>query len=228
MIYLEILSFLATVGMYCAARVLYKRYNKIYFSPLIVTPAVLIAIFMLSHIPYEAYRIGTDPLTYMLEPATIALAVPLYQYFHVLKKYALEILFSVAAGSVLAISSSALLAQSLHLSPELIESAIPRSVTTPIAMEISERIGGLPSITAVIVLVTGIVGSVMGQYVIRVCKIENDVAKGVLFGTSSHAAGTAKAFEFSEVTGSISSVSMILAALITLLAVPLFGWIFGS
>jgi len=227
MIYLEILSFLATVGIYSAAKTLFRRYNKVYFSPLIITPVILIVLLLLTHVPFEAYRAGTDPLTHMLEPATIALAVPLYQYFHVLKKYALEIIFSVVAGSVLAISSSALLAQSLHLSPELIESAIPRSVTTPIAMDISERIGGLPSITAVIVLVTGIIGSVMGQYVIRVFRIENDVAKGVLFGTSSHAAGTAKAFEFNAVTGSISSVSMILAALITLLAVPLFLWMFG-
>jgi predicted murein hydrolase (TIGR00659 family) len=223
MVWLAAGSFFMTIGIYWAAKRLYQRYQKVFLSPLIITPAAIGALLLLTGLPYEAYRQGTLPLTFLLEPATAAFAVPLYKYLPVLKKYALEILVSVLAGSAIAIASTALAAYGLGLAPELILTLIPRSVTTPIAMEIAELIGGLPPLTAAVVILTGITGSVMAQYVIRLLRIENEVVKGIMIGTSSHAIGTAKAFEISPLAGSISSISMILAALVTVLAVVWFA-----
>lgn len=112
------------------------------------------------------------------------------------------------------------IAKVLHLNTQIVDSLIPRSVTTPIAMGVSESIGGIPAITAVFVIMTGLLGSIIGPIIIQLFRIENEIARGVLLGTGAHGAGTSKAFEFSSITGTISSLSMILAALITLLMVP--------
>ncbi|MNP58708.1 Inner membrane protein YohK [compost metagenome] len=118
-------------------------------------------------------------------------------------------------------SSSAVLAKWMHLDITLVTSLIPRSVTTPIAMNVSEVIGGIPNITAVFVIITGLMGAMLGPVVMKMFHIENEVARGVLFGTSAHGTGTSKAFELSSLTGTISSISMILAALFTLGAAPM-------
>lgn len=157
----------------------------------------------------------------MIGPATVALAVPLYKNLAILKKHYLEILVSVLFGSLLAIGSSAGMAKMLHLDVQITGSLVPHSTTTPIAVAVAQVIGGIPSITAVFVLLTGLLGIVLGPLLIRVLRLHHDIAKGVVLGTSAHAAGTSKAFEFGAVSGSISSISMILAAFFTLFFAPL-------
>ncbi|WEG14757.1 CidB/LrgB family autolysis modulator [Pullulanibacillus sp. KACC 23026] len=218
---LGILSLLGTIGIYYGAKKLYQHKAKIYLTPLLITPIILIALILFTHLPFQEYNAGGKWLTYLLQPATIAFAVPLYKNFDILKKHIIEILIGVAFGSGVAMVSSLMFSKWLHLSSAVSDSVIPRSVTTPIAMNISEYIGGVPTITAVVVIMTGILGSIIGPYIIRWLRIDNEIARGVLFGTAAHGAGTSKAFELSPVTGTISSISMILAALFTLCVAPL-------
>lgn len=210
-----------TLIIYWAAKKLYQRKNKVYFSPLLLTPIIIVVILMQTGVSYESYNQGAGWLSDLLQPATVAFAVPLYKNFQTLKKHAAEIMVSVISGSVMAIISSAFLAKWLHLSSSLTTSLVPRSITTPIAMNVSQVIGGVPNMTAVFVIMTGILGSMIGPSVMKVFRIKGDIARGILFGTSAHGTGTSKAFEFSSLSGTISSISMILAALFTLCAAPL-------
>lgn len=210
-----------TLIIYWAAKKLYQRKNKVYFSPLLLTPLIIVVILMQTGVSYESYNVGAGWLSDLLQPATVAFAVPLYKNFQTLKKHAAEIMVSVISGSVMAIISSAFLAKWLHLSSSLTTSLVPRSITTPIAMNVSQTIGGVPNMTAVFVIMTGILGSMIGPSVMKVFRIKGDIARGILFGTSAHGTGTSKAFEFSSLSGTISSISMILAALFTLCTAPL-------
>ena len=216
-----IVSFFITVLLYVAAKRCYQKQPKMYLSPLLTVPLLIVIILLLADISYDTYYDGTRWLSMMLQPATIAFAVPLYRYQDILKQHACEIIVSVLFGSMIAILSSVLIAELLQINPQLVGSLIPRSVTTPIAMDISLISGGVPSITAVFVLITGLLGSVLGPMVIRFLKINNEIARGILFGVSAHAVGTAKAFEFSPTTGTVSILAMIIAAIISVCAVPL-------
>lgn len=212
---------LLTIGIYAGAKRLYRRVPKVYLSPLLITPLLIIVILTQSGISYDAYNEGAKWISKLLEPATVAFAVPLYKNFQTLKRHATEIICGVAAGSVLAMVSSGMLAKWMHLSSPLATSLIPRSITTPIAMNVSEVIGGLPSMTAVFVIMTGILGSMVGPSIMRIFRIRGDIARGILLGTAAHGTGTSKAFEFSSLSGTISSISMIMAALFTLGAAPM-------
>lgn len=215
-----LICLIVTIVVYVLSKQLYRTHPRVYLSPLLITPLTIVIGLILCQIPYETYHSGGKWLSFVLQPATVAFAIPLYKYFDVLKKHALEILASVLTGSIVAIFSSAILAKWMHLDSELVTSLIPRSVTTPIAMNISEMIGGVPNITAVFVIMTGLLGVTLGPLVVKLFRIQGEVARGVLFGTSAHGTGTTKAFEFSSLTGTISSISMILAALFTLVAAP--------
>jgi len=221
MIY-TVFGFLITITIYWIAKRVYRSSkNKALLSPLLLTPIFLVAFLLWSHIPYESYNTSAQYLTKTLQPATMALAIPLYKHFNVLKKHASQILLSVVFGSLIAISSSAYIAGLLGLNTQMIDSLIPRTVTAPMAMDISQSIGGAPAITAVFAILTGIIGSLIGPFIINSLKIKDCIARGVLLGTSSHAAGTTKAFEFGSISGTISSVSMILTGFITIFAAPL-------
>ncbi|WP_425495242.1 CidB/LrgB family autolysis modulator [Paenibacillus tengchongensis] len=209
-----------TVAVYLLAKKLYVRSGKIYCSPLIITPLIMIGILLLSGTSYESYNAGGKWLSDLLQPATVAFAIPLHKNFKVLKKHAAEIAAGVLTGTVTAVLSSMLLAKWLHLSGDLATSLVPRSVTTPIAMSISQNIGGVPSITAVFVILTGILGTLMGPSVLRLFRIDNEIARGVSLGTAAHGTGTSKAFELSSLTGTISSIAMILTALFSIGLAP--------
>jgi predicted murein hydrolase (TIGR00659 family) len=208
-----------TLLIYWAIKKFYVRFPKIYFTPLFLTPLIIVIILLCSGVPYETFHKGTHWLSDMIGPATVALAVPVYKNFEVLKRHAVAVVSSVLFGSTIAIFSSAWIAKQLHLNRQMIESLAPRSATTPIAMAVSNFMGGIPTITAVIVMVTGLLGMVIGPIIIRVFRIRNDVARGVLFGTGAHAAGTSKAFEFGAVAGSVSSIAMVLTAFFTLFTI---------
>ncbi|WP_138495589.1 CidB/LrgB family autolysis modulator [Paenibacillus pinistramenti] len=219
---LGLICLLFTLAVYWVCKKVYKSKPRVYFSPLLVTPIILVVCLLLAKVSYTSYSQGGKLLSDFLQPATIAFAVPLYKYFNVLKKYMVEIVVSVLSGSVAAMISSAFLAKWMHLDASLINSLVPRSVTTPIAMNVSQVIGGIPSITAIFVIITGILGTMIGPVILKLFRIENEIARGVLLGTSAHGTGTSKAFELSSLTGTISSISMILAGLITLGIAPLF------
>lgn len=211
---------LFTLAVYWISKKVYTARPRIYLSPLLITPLVLVICLLIAKVPYSSYNHGGKVLSSLLQPATVAFAIPLHKYFHVLKKHAVEVIVSVLSGSVVAMISSAFLAKWMHLDSSLISSLVPRSVTTPIAMSVSQVIGGVPNITALFVIITGILGTMIGPIILKLFRIENEVARGVLLGTSAHGTGTSKAFELSSLTGTISSISMILAALITLGIAP--------
>ena len=217
---LGMMSLAATIGIYLGSKWVYKRTPRVYLSPLLITPLFIIIFLFCAHIPYNVYNSGGKWLSFMLHPATIAFAVPLYKHFHILKKHSVEIFTGVISGSVIAIVTSMLIAKGLHLSGQIIDSLIPRSVTTPIAMGVSQSIGGIPTVTAVFVIMTGLLGATIGPLIVRYLRIDNEIARGVLFGTSAHAAGTSKAFEYGSISGTISSLSMIIAAIITIFIAP--------
>jgi predicted murein hydrolase (TIGR00659 family) len=221
MLILALGCLIITIAVYGLSKRLYRAVPKVYLSPLLLTPTVVMIVLLLTGVPYETYHIGTEWLSEMIGPATVAMAVPLYKHLAILKKHALTIMVSVCFGSSLAIVSSVWLAKELHLQNQIIDSLALRSTTTPIAMAVTEMLGGTPAITAIFVLMTGLFGMIVGPLIIRLCRIEHEIARGVLFGTSAHTAGTSKAFEFSVVSGSISSVAMIVTAFFTLGTAPL-------
>ncbi|NOU83635.1 CidB/LrgB family autolysis modulator [Paenibacillus sp. LMG 31459] len=209
-----------TIAVYLLAKRIYASSGKMYTSPLIITPLLIIAFLLMTGSSYESYNAGGKWLSDLLQPATIAFAIPLHKNFKVLKKHAAEIAAGVLSGTVIAVISSMLLAKWLHLSGDLATSLVPRSVTTPIAMSISQSIGGVPSITAVFVILTGVLGTMMGPSVLRLFRIDNEIARGVSLGTAAHGTGTSKAFELSSLTGTISSIAMILTALFSIGLAP--------
>lgn len=211
---------LITIVIYAVAQFIYKQRKNLLFSPMLLTPLALITVLSLQNIPYETFNAGTHWLSDLLQPATVAFAIPLYKYFDLLKKHVHAILISVLTGSVLAIITTILLAVLCNIEAEIAASFAPRSITTPFAMAVSETIGGIPNLTANFVIVTGMLGSILGPLLIRVFKIESDIAKGVLLGMGAHAVGTSKAFELGDIEGTISCLSMILAAIITVLIGP--------
>ncbi|MEK3742151.1 LrgB family protein [Brevibacillus sp. FSL K6-0770] len=210
-----LIGFWLTIVIYLTAKRLYRYRPIMLFSPILFTPLLLVVLLLCAQIPYADYNEGGKWLAYMLQPATIAFAVPLYKHYPLLKKHAAQIMISVVSGSAVAVISSAVLALLLHTDQQVLYSLLPRSITTPIAMNVSQMIGGVPSITAVLVLMTGVLGSIIGPYIIAYLRISDDIARGVLLGTSAHGAGTSKAFEISPISGTVSSISMIVAALVT-------------
>jgi len=211
---------LGTLGVYWSVKRLYRICPSLLLTPLLLAPILIITALLGSGISYDTYKTGTAWISGMIGPATVALAVPLYKHLHVLKKHARVIGTSVLAGALLSVMTSVWLAQSLHLSEQLVDSLAPRSATTPVAIAVSGMNGGLPAVTALIVLLTGLLGMVLGPLLIRLLRIRGDIARGVMLGTSAHTAGTAKAFEYGEAAGSISSIAMILTAFVILCAAP--------
>lgn len=213
-------SILITSFIYFTSKKLYARKKRLIFSPLLVTPVALICLLVLFHIPYGNYNSGGQLLTYMLQPATVAFAIPLYKYYPLLRRHAVEIFLSVFAGSIVAILSSVLFSVWLKLSPKVVDSIAPRSITTPFAMALSKTLGGIPPITATFVIITGLVGVIIGPLILALLPIKTKIAKGVLFGMGAHGAGTSKAFEIGSVEGTTASLAMIIAAGMTVFIAP--------
>jgi predicted murein hydrolase (TIGR00659 family) len=203
------------VGMYLA-----KRTKLAIMNPLLIAMAIVIAILMVLKIDYETYNKGGSMITFFLGPATVVLAVPLYRQWELLKKNLAPILVGIIVGSIAGLITILGLGKLLGLDAVLIASMMPKSTTTPIAIEISAVLGGNPSLTATFVSITGITGYIAGVKILSIFGIRNPIAKGVAMGTSCHAVGTAKAMEIGEVEGAMSSLSIGIAGLFTVFMIP--------
>ncbi|MFC7442538.1 LrgB family protein [Laceyella putida] len=212
---LEALLLLLTILIFVVSKKINSKITLVLFSPIIVTPLMLIIILECFHIPYGTYASGTQLLTYMLGPATVAFAVPMYKFQDLLKQHLKEMIISLSIGSFFAVITSILLALLFRLSKIMVISIIPRSVTTPIAMEYAKTLHGNPSLTAVFVMITGLSGVVLGPLLIRLLSLKSPIAKGLLMGMGAHGTGTSKAFELGELEGTFSSLAMIIGAFIT-------------
>ena len=200
-----------------------KKTNFSLFNPLLIAVIFVMGFLSLFHIQYEAYEESASLLSYLLTPATVCLAVPLYEQLELLKKQYKAILFGVISGMVSGLISIFLLSLLFHLNHTQYVTLLPKSITTAIGMGVSEEIGGNVTITVAAIVVTGILGNVIGEVVLRFFHIKEPIAKGIALGAASHAIGTSKAMEIGEVEGAMSSLSLAITGLLTVIAAPIFA-----
>ncbi|MCB1759938.1 MAG: LrgB family protein [Gammaproteobacteria bacterium] len=211
-----------TLSAFVVASALYNRLRRSpLLNPVLLSVVAIVALLHLTDTDYDRYFDGAKFVHFLLGPATVALAVPLYRQFERVRKSALAILVSLVCGSLTAAVSAISLAWLLGAHPVSIVSLAPKSVTAPVAMGISEQLGGLPSLTAVLVILTGIVGAMLGPAVLKLLCIEDPAAQGMAMGTASHGIGTARALQLGELAGAFAGLAMGLNALATALLLPL-------
>jgi predicted murein hydrolase (TIGR00659 family) len=211
-----------TLAAFQAGSWLYRRagLNPL-LNPVLIAVALLVGLLALTGTPYATYFGGAQFVHFLLGPATVALAVPLYRQFERVRRSALAILASIVTGSLSAAASAVGIAWALGAGRDTLISLAPKSVTAPVAMGISEQLGGLPSLTAVLVILTGVLGAMLGPPLMNLLRIRDMAARGLAIGTASHGIGTARALQVSELAGAFSGLAMGLNALATALLLPL-------
>lgn len=214
----------ATVGFYLVAKRLYRRRRVPWLMPLLVTPALLILAVLAFHVSYREYIRGTGWLISLLGPATVAFAIPIYEQRAVIRRHWPVLVAGMLAGTTTAILTGWALATVLGLDGTLRLSLLPRSISTPFAMTVSGEIGGIPDLTAVFVVATGVLGAVLGELLLGWLPIRTSLARGALFGVGAHGAGTAKAHEIGREEGSIAGLVMVLVGLLNVLAAPVIAY----
>jgi predicted murein hydrolase (TIGR00659 family) len=211
-----------TLSAYLAGDWLYRRtrLNPL-ANPVLIAVVLLVGLLLATGTDYPAYFEGAQFVHFLLGPATVALAVPLYRQFRAVKREALPLLIALLCGSLTAAGSAVAIAWALGASLETLLSLAPKSVTTPVAMGIAEQIGGLPSLTAVLVILTGIAGAVLAPHTLNLLRIKDWKARGFAIGVTAHGIGTARALQIDEVAGAFSGLAMGLNALATAALLPL-------
>ncbi|HSG22797.1 MAG TPA: LrgB family protein [Azonexus sp.] len=198
-------------------------------NPVLIAVSVLVLFLTLSATSYETYFAGAQFVHFLLGPATVALAIPLYTQFHRVRAMLLPVVVGLLVGSLTATISAVLVGRLFGASLSTQLSLAPKSVTTPIAMGIAERIGGIPSLTAVLVIITGILGAVGARYVFDAMKLRDPAIRGFAIGVASHGIGTARAFQVNEQSGAFAALAMGLNGALTAILVPLLaGWLTGA
>lgn len=213
----------ATVSIYLLAKQLNRRFAGMLTTPLLITPVALIALALALHTGYSEYIRSTHWLVALLGPATVAFAVPIYENRGLIGRYWLVLMFGGAVGSATSIVTAWLLASALTLDDSLRASLLPRSVSSPFAMTISQNVGGVPELTAVFVVVTGLFGASFGGLLLRLLPLKSSLARGALFGMGAHGAGVARAHQIGREEGSVAGLVMVLVGLFNVLAAPLLG-----
>ena len=204
-----------TLTAFEAGRALQMKFKKPLLNPILVGALLTGAVLLILGIPVDTYQAGCAPLQYLLTPATICYALSLYEQIGALKRHLGAIIAGVLCGSLASLLSIRAMAAMFSLEDVLLISLLPKSITTAIGMVLSEEAGGIAALTTAAIIVTGILGNAFGEHLCRLLHITHPIAKGVAFGTASHAVGTSKANEISELTGAVSSLSLTLAGLIT-------------
>jgi len=223
-----LLGLTITLVVYQAAYWIYKRADfHPLLNPVALSVAALVALLKLTGTPYATYFDGAQFVHFLLGPATVALAIPLYAQLDKLKAAWLPLVGALIVGSLVAIGSAVGIAWALGASDTTVVSIAPKSVTTPIAMGITEKLGGLPSLTAVLVVSTGILGAVMAKYVLDALRIADHGVRGFAVGLAAHGIGTARAFQVSEQAGAFAGLAMGLNGIATAVLFPLVLWLAG-
>ncbi len=212
-----------SLGGYALGLMLKKRWKCGICNPLLISVIVTIIAILLLGVDYESYNQSAQYLSYLLTPATVCLAIPLYQQIVLLKKNMMAILLGITAGVLSSLGSVLALAFVFGLEHEYYVTLLPKSITTAIGMGVSEELGGIVTITVAVILITGIFGNVMGETICKLFHIYEPIAVGLAFGTSSHAVGTAKALELGEIEGAMSSLSIAVAGILTVIGASVFA-----
>ncbi len=203
-----------------------KKLGWAVLNPILVAVVLVIVILKLLRVDYADYNEGAQYISYLLTPATVCLAIPLYKQLALLRQNLLAVVIAIAAGVAASAVSIFLLCLLFRMEHVYYVTLLPKSITTAIGMGVSEEVGGIVTITVVCIIVTGILGNIIGETVFRFLHLENPIARGLALGTSAHAVGTAKALELGEIEGAMSSLSVAVAGLMTVVVVPLVSnWI---
>ncbi|MCI8666717.1 MAG: LrgB family protein [Dorea sp.] len=212
-----------SLAAYEAGVLLKRRFKLAVFNPLLIATAAVMVLLTLMKIEYRHYNESAKYISYLLTPATVCLAVPLYQQLELLKKNLKAVAGGITAGVLASLLSIFVLAKLFSLSHQQYVTLLPKSITTAIGMGISDELGGIQTITVAVIIVTGIFGNVTAEFICRLFGIHNPVAKGLSIGTASHAIGTAKAMELGEIEGAMSSLAIAVAGLLTVLGASVFA-----
>lgn len=216
----ELFLIAITFGVYHLSKLLQKKTGWILLNPILLSIAVIILFLKIVGIDYETYQEGGKYIEFWLKPAVVALGVPLYTQLQAIKKQVFPILLSQIAGCITGILSVVLIAKALGASKEVILSLASKSVTTPIAMETTSVIGGIPALTAAVVVCTGLLGAIIGFQVLRLGKVKSPIAQGLSMGTASHAVGTSAAMEVGNKYGAYASLGLTVNGILTAAITP--------
>ena len=210
-----------TLAVFLAAQFLYRRLASVWVNPVLVTIVAIIALLQLSGVSYQDYKQGGDMILFLLGPSVVALAVPLYQRRQEIWRRRMPILWGILAGAVASIVSACGLAWLFGGSRDVVLSLAPKSVTTPIAISMVEKMGGIPSLTAALVVMTGCLGAICGPEFCRAIGIRSLVAQGLAVGTAAHGIGTARMLEVDRLAGAVAGLAIGLNGLVTTFLLPL-------
>ena len=204
------------IGMF-----IFKKTKLAIFNPLLIATIIVMGFLHFTGVEVKNYMLGANFVVFFLAPATVVLAVPLFQKIDLLKKYFIPIIGGGIIGAITAIVSVVIIGKLLGIDHNLLLSFMPKSITTPIGIEVSRMLGGIPSITVFAIIITGITGNVAAPFIYSVFRVKHPVAKGLGLGISSHAVGTSRAIEMGEIEGAMSALSIVIAGILTLALAPI-------
>lgn len=204
-----------TLGAYLIGVVLKRRFKIFIFNPLLVAIAICIAVLAIMGIEYSSYNSGASHISILLTPATVCLAIPLYEQIQLLKKNATAILIGIASGVLTSGITIAAMSMAFALGHKEYVTLLPKSITTAIGIGLSHELDGYIAITVAAIMITGLFGNIAGEILCRLCGVKHPVAKGIAIGTASHVMGTSKAMEIGEIEGAMSSLSVAVAGCMT-------------
>ena len=211
---------MVTLAAFALGTLLHRKTKAAWCNPLLLGSIFVIVLLSLLKIPYPDYKQSASPITYLLFPATVSLAVPLYEQWELLKKNVFAIAAGIGAGVITSVASLLLIAWVFQLDSASAVSLLPKSVTTAIGVDVVTELGGIPALTTAVIVLTGIAGNLMAVSLCRLLRITNPVAKGIAIGTSSHAIGTTRALEMGQIEGAMSSLSIAVAGVLTAILCP--------
>ncbi|MEE1028678.1 MAG: LrgB family protein [Agathobacter sp.] len=200
-----------------------NKFKLAIFNPLLISIIVSIAVLLIGDVNYDTYNEGAKYLSWLLTPATVCLAIPLYEKWELLKKNYKAVLLGLLAGTITSLTTVFILAKLCNLSHEEYVTMLPKSITTAIGMGVSEELGGYVTITVAVIIITGVLGNMFGELICRICKITEPISKGLAFGAASHAIGTAKAIEIGEIEGAMSGLAIAVSGIFTVMFASVFA-----
>ena len=216
-----ILPIVLTLAVFQIGQLCQRRWKKPIFNPTLIGMILVVVFLLVTGMDPQVYAAGTAHMAWLMTPATISLAIPMYEQFRILRKNLAAVLLGVAAGTAACLVFLLVCGLVLALDPAILTSLLPKRVTTAIGVPLSELFGGIGALTTAAIIITGILGNMFGATLCRLFRITDPVAQGVAFGTASHVIGTSKAGQISPLTGAASSLSLVVAGLLTAVLFPL-------
>lgn len=214
---------LVSLGAYGIGILLKRKTGWSLMNPLLISIVIVISLLLILGISYKSYSSGANCISYLLTPATICLAVPLYQQMELLKKNYKAVVVGISSGVFSSLCSIFVLALLFHFNHAAYVTFLPKSITTAIGIGVSEELGGYIPVTVMVIIITGVLGNIFAEKFLKLLKIEEPIAKGIAIGSSSHAIGTVKAMEMGTIEGAMSSLSIVVCGIMTVIGASIFA-----